>query len=150
MPSHYKGTARELRALDAYLKMIRATGTLVSRLQPPVAEHGLTLAQLAVLDSLFHLGPLNQRTIARKIMRSNANVTAVLDNLEKQGLVSRKTSSEDRRVTTVSLTKAGKQRFQKVFPSHVSNVTEALGNLSPNEQAQLANLCKKLGQPEAE
>jgi MarR family transcriptional regulator, 2-MHQ and catechol-resistance regulon repressor len=145
MPTRYRGTAREVRALSTFIRLMRATETLNARLQQELTAHGLTQTQFGVLEALFHVGPMHQREIARKLLRSNANITTVLDNLERQGLVQRQRTSEDRRYIHVTLTPAGRQLIARVFPDHAARIADLLHHLSPTEVQTLGELCKKLG-----
>jgi MarR family 2-MHQ and catechol resistance regulon transcriptional repressor len=150
MPTRYRGTGTETRALNTFIKLVRATETLMAGLGHAMAGEGLTLGQLAVLEALLHLGPMHQRALGQKVLRSDANVTTVLDNLAGAGLIVRQRSGADRRRVVVSLTPAGRRRIEQVFPAHVRRVTAALGVLSAAEQDELARLCRKLGTALAE
>ena len=145
MPTHYPGTPRETRALNAFIKLIRATESLTARLGKALHETGLTYGQLSVLEALHHLGPMHACDLAEKMLRSNANMTTVLDNLEKAGLVVRERLKDDRRFVRVSLTPAGKKRIAAAFPAHVAEITDSLSALSAAEQDELGRLSKKLG-----
>lgn len=145
MPTHYKGSARETRALDTFVKLTRAVETMGSHLQRHLASLGMTPPQLAVLEALLHLGPMSQGELGRKLLRSNPNMTAVLDNLERNGWTRRERSPEDRRVMVVSLTPEGRRVIEKVFPTHAAHIAALMGALTAEEQEQLGALCKKLG-----
>jgi MarR family 2-MHQ and catechol resistance regulon transcriptional repressor len=145
MPTHYKGKPEEVRALDAYVKLSRASGTLDARLATNLARLGLTTGQLGVMEALIHLGPLSQGDLGRKLLRSGGNVTTVIDNLERRRLVARRRNPEDRRIVTVELTKAGLQLIGKIFPVHVRAVVQAMATLTTAEQEELGRLCRKLG-----
>jgi MarR family transcriptional regulator, 2-MHQ and catechol-resistance regulon repressor len=145
MPSRYRGHPDEVRALETFVKLLRAGEGVSGRLSHALAEHDLTLGQLGVLEALFHLGPMNQRELSRKLLRSSSNVCTVLDNLEAAGLVRRERSSEDRRVTNISLTDKGRERIERVFPQHAADITSLFSVLTPDEQDTLGALCKKLG-----
>ena len=145
MPTHYAGTPRERRALDAFIKLMRATESLTARLGKSLHEAGLTYGQLSVLEALHHLGPMHACDLAGKLLRSNANMTTVLDNLEKAGFVTRERTRQDRRFVRVALTTEGRKRIEEVFPRHVGEITDALGALNAAEQEELGRLCRKLG-----
>jgi MarR family 2-MHQ and catechol resistance regulon transcriptional repressor len=145
MATRYAGTPTEIRVLDAYIKLMRASGSVASRLERRLAPAGLTQGQLGVLEILLHLGPLSQREIAGKLFRSDGNVVMVVDNLERRGLVGRTRDSTDRRRVTVSLTPAGRRLIARVFPDHVATIVEAFSVLRPDEQEELGRLCKRLG-----
>ena len=80
-----------------------------------------------------------------KILRSTGNVTLVIDNLVKRELVVRTQNPEDRRSTIIELTAAGKGLVEELFPRHVATVVQEMAVLTPEEQSQLAALCRKLG-----
>lgn len=145
MPTHYRGTPEEILALDAYIKFTRANNTLESRLFQQNVVEDLTPTQFGVLETLHHLGPLCQGELSCKLLKSTGNVTLVLDNLEKLGLVERQRSNEDRRRVFISLTPAGQEKINRIFP-HVANAIRAeMGILTPTEQVQFAQLCGYLG-----
>ncbi len=145
MPTHYRGARREERALDAFIKLNRAVETLGAQLGRALAAHGLTEGQFAILEALLHLGAMNQRELGRKVLRSNANVCTVLENLEKGGLVRRERDADDRRIMNVSLTDEGRALIERIFPPHAATIAGMFAVLSDEEQEQLAGLCKKLG-----
>lgn len=145
MPTHYKGSAREMRALDTFVKLTRATETLGGQLQRHLASLELTPPQFAVLEALLHVGPMSQSELGRKLLRSNPNMTALLDNLERNKWIQRERSPEDRRVVVVSLTPEGRRVIERVFPAHAAHVAALMGALTAEEQETLGALCKKLG-----
>jgi MarR family 2-MHQ and catechol resistance regulon transcriptional repressor len=133
------------RAMNTYTKLIRAAESVTSRVGRSMALAELTISQFGVLEALYHKGPLCQRDIAVKILKSTGNITMVIDNLEKRGLVRRERDSQDRRYLTVYLTEEGTTLITKVFAGvEVSIVTE-MAVLSDGEQDLLGSLCKKLG-----
>lgn len=145
MSTRYSGTAEEQAALDAYIKVWRAAHAMEVRANRHLAAHTLTISQFGVLEALHHLGPLSQRQLADKILRSSGNLTMVIDNLERDGLVGRERDKKDRRVMTVSLTEKGQALIASLMPRHVQNVLGVFAALTPEELTQLAALSKKLG-----
>jgi MarR family 2-MHQ and catechol resistance regulon transcriptional repressor len=143
--THYDGRAAERRALDAYIKLTRATSSVEARLAPGLADVGLTPTQLGILEALLHLGPLGQRTLGTKLLSSGGNITTVVDNLERRGLVRRERRDDDRRHVTVHLTPEGRRLISKVFPGHVRAIVAAFSALTPAEQETLGRLARKLG-----
>ncbi|HEU4753262.1 MAG TPA: MarR family transcriptional regulator, partial [Armatimonadota bacterium] len=109
MPTRYQGSEEEVRALDAWIKLLRCTESLVGRQSARLAEQGLTVSQFGALEALLHLGPLCQRELGEKLLKSSGNITMVVDNLERRGLVRRERSAEDRRYITVHLTPEGER-----------------------------------------
>ena len=150
MGCRYAGTEEEQRALEAFVKLVRATESLEARLAPEVTQAGLTGSQFGVLEALLHLGPLCQRDLGRKLLKSTGNITMVVDNLERCGLVRRERRADDRRYVTVRLTDAGRERIEAVFPDHVRRLCAEFSVLTAAEQEELGRICRKLGKQQAD
>jgi MarR family transcriptional regulator, 2-MHQ and catechol-resistance regulon repressor len=131
--------------LAVFVKLMRAADTVANNVHRHLQTLGLTSSQFGVLEALWHLGPLHQRQIGRKILKSHGNVTTVLDNLERQGWVVRKRQTEDRRFVTVELSESGRELISRLFPDHAAAIARELSVLSREEQLELARLCRKLG-----
>lgn len=148
MPTHHKGTAREVLALNTYIKLMRAGDAIASRILRRGTLGELTVSQFAALEALYYLGPLRQNEIGTRLLRSAGNMTLVLDNLEKAGLVTRARARDDRRAVIVSLTPKGRQRVAAVLPGHIAAIVDEMSALTADEQRALGDLCKKLGKQE--
>jgi len=148
MGTRYQGTKAEIQALATYIKLVRATESVSNRIHRHLATTGLTASQFGVMEALLHLGPLMQRQLAEKLLKSGGNITMVIDNLEKRGLVKRDRQAEDRRCITVCLTPEGEQLIQNLFPVHVAAVLAEMSSLTESEQEELGRLCRQLGKQE--
>ncbi|MVN87215.1 MarR family transcriptional regulator [Deinococcus sp. HMF7620] len=145
MPNRYAGSPDERAALDAYVKLWRASHAVEVSANRHLADHGLTVSQFGVIEALYHLGPLSQRQLADKILRSSGNLTMVIDNLERDGLVRRDRDPADRRIMRVSLTPQGQALIERILPAHVEGIRAVFGVLNPEELAQLTRLTRQLG-----
>jgi MarR family transcriptional regulator, 2-MHQ and catechol-resistance regulon repressor len=145
MPTHYKGNPHETRVLNAYINLVRASGTLLARFTAHVEARGFTHGQFGVLEALLHLGPMCQKELGHKLLRSEGNITVVLDNLERRGWVCRERQKDDRRRVLVNLTTTGNRLISGYFRSHVQQIVAQMDRLNAKEQAELRRLCRKLG-----
>ena len=145
MRARYQRNEEESRALRTYVKLMRAAESVTARTHQHLSSTGLTISQFAVLEALYHLGPLSQKEIGQKILRSSGNITMVIDNLEKNGRVRRERNEADRRFFIVHLTDEGYNLINKIFPPHAAVIAKDLGVLTEAEQDALGRLCKKLG-----
>lgn len=145
MGTHFKGSESEINTLNAFIKLMRSVESLNNRLNRHLAEADLTVSQFGVLEVLLHLGPLNQRSIGDKLLKSGGNITMVIDNLEKSGHVKRKKDPNDRRAVLIHLTDTGKTFIEDFFPRHLEKIKDEFSVFTEDEKKQLAALCKKLG-----
>lgn len=150
MPTHYKGKPEEVLALNTLIKLTRAVNAFDARLLKHGTIGDLTTSQFGVLEALYHLGPMCQGELSQKMLKSTGNMTLVIDNLEKHGLVQRVRSEQDRRMISIVLTQAGKSLIEEIFPRHVAAVVEEMSVLTAEEQEMLGHLLRKLGRGKTE
>ena len=145
MRKGFRGNNKEVRALSTYVKLMRAAESITSRVHKHLSSVGLTVSQFGVLEAIYHLGPLSQKDLGRKILRSSGNITMVIDNLEKRRLVRRERDASDRRMFIVHLTEDGQKLIDRIFPPHAALITRELSVLNATDQEILGDLCKKVG-----
>lgn len=132
-------------ALGMWVKLARASSTFGHLTNLDIQRYGLTQPQFSVIEALGHLGPMKMGSFCSKMLTSGGNITVVIDNLEKDGLVERIPFPKDRRATTVRLTSKGEKLFHDIFSKHAQFVTKIASVLNEDEQIQLSALLKKLG-----
>jgi MarR family 2-MHQ and catechol resistance regulon transcriptional repressor len=132
-------------ALDAYVKLLRASRAVLARVEPRLAATGLTITQFGVLEAILHKGPLGQRELSRKVLTSPGNMTDLVDKLEARGLVHRVRQKADRRAVRVELTEQGRALIGPLFADHAGDIAAAMGGLAGAELRQLSALLRKLG-----
>jgi MarR family transcriptional regulator, 2-MHQ and catechol-resistance regulon repressor len=145
VPTHFKGDSGTKRALNAFINLSRASNSVQTRLSVGLDRRGITTSQLGILEALFHLGPMCQRALGDKLLRSGGNITMVIDNLEKHGLVQRVRQEDDRRMIVIHLTPPGRKLISRVLPQHAKEVVKEMSRLTASEQEELRRLCRKLG-----
>lgn len=122
----------------------RVRNVLFRHANGPIREAGLTLTQFEVLEALSYRGPLNVGQIREAIFGTPGNVPVVVSNLERDGLVSRRRSEKDGRVSIVELTDEGRARIEAVYPRVVDSIEADLAPLSESEKAEVTRLLKKV------
>lgn len=145
MPTKYNGTEEEKLILNAYIAFLRSYNSVTERLSRLLLNHKLTFSQFGVLEALYFLGPMNQKTISKKILKSASNICTVLENLEKRGYIERRISEKDKRNTMVYLTKSGEEILKTLFPPHLEEIKKEFQVLSKKEIEMFYKICKKLG-----
>ncbi len=143
-PTNSMSAGTEL-ALGTYVKLMRASGCVTAKMHQHLTASHLTISQFGILESLLHLGPMSQQDLAGKILKTSGNITMVVDNLQKRGLVSRDRDRADRRRLQVSLTPDGEALIKAIFPKHAEITRQVFSVLNRTECRQLSTLLKKLG-----
>ncbi len=144
MGTRHQGSVEEINALNAFIKLQRAAESVSARVHA-VLPTGLTTTQYGVLEAIYHLGPLCQGELSEKLLRSGGNLTLVVDNLEKAGLVERERDPADRRFVVVKLTARGTTMVETLFPKMLESVMREMSVLSSTELTDFGRLLKKVG-----
>ena len=121
------------------------TNTSFSRiLQSFLSDYHLTIAQFGVLEALYHLGDLKICELIDKTLSTSGNMTVVIRNLEKEGLVRRDVDEKDKRAYYIALTETGRNLIKPVFEAHLNQLEAFFSNLDAQDKDQLMMLLKKL------
>jgi DNA-binding MarR family transcriptional regulator len=115
------------------------------RVTRTVAEqYGLTGSQLLVLKMLEPRGHVSLSALSEEIRAKNSTVTGIVDRMERDGLVVRRRSGDDRRVVLVELTAKGRKLATdaKADPKHMFRAL--LEELPSKDAAELERIITKL------
>lgn len=126
-------------------QMINETNELIKKENKKhISNQGLTPPQFHVLEVLYYGGPTPLKRISEILFVTGANITCVVDNLEKIKLVKRIPSDSDRRIILATLTPEGQEKIKKMLPVYKSNLDNVLNKLSESEKVELSDLLKKI------
>ena len=108
-------------------------------------DFGTTLPRFDLMAQLErYRDGLKMNELSRLLMVTGGNVTAIVDQLEKEGQVERLDEPDDRRAFRIRLTKSGEKSFAEMARAHEQWVVELLGGLSGRERDELLKLLAKL------
>jgi MarR family 2-MHQ and catechol resistance regulon transcriptional repressor len=132
-------------ALKLYVVLARATESLHAHTKADIESHGLSHTEFAILEALYHKGPMLLGEVQKKILVSSGGITFLIDKLEKRGLVTRRLCETDRRARFADLTKEGRELIAEIFPGHAEVIRRATAGLGLADQRKLIELLKALG-----
>lgn len=132
-------------ALDeTLLALRRVMMAMRGRWHAGLQAHGLTFPQWLLLKSVARRGRMTVRELADTCEVTSANVTGILDRLERERLVTRSRSAEDRRVVHVRLTEEGHDKVRAVLAEGPSLVGDMFEGWSAEELATLRGLLARV------
>ena len=133
-------------ALRIWLRLLTCTQLIERRVRSRLREEfGTTLPRFDLMAQLErHRDGLKMNELSRLLMVTGGNVTAIVDQLEKEGLVERLDEPDDRRAFRIRLTRTGDKSFAEMARAHEQWIVELLGGLSRREQDDLLKLLAKV------
>jgi MarR family 2-MHQ and catechol resistance regulon transcriptional repressor len=141
---------RYAEELKLWVVLSRAHASVAAHSEADIARHGLSMTEFAILEALYHKGPLLLGEIQRRILVSSGGITFLVDRLAEKGLVAREACPEDRRARYAVLTPAGRALMKRIFPGHAAAMARALGGLTRDERRAATRLLRALGRAAAE
>ena len=140
--------AGDHRALRIWLRLLTCTQLIERSVRSRLRERfATTLPRFDLMAQLErHAEGLKMSELSRLLMVTGGNVTAIVDQLEKEGLVERLEEPADRRAFRISLTRAGEKSFAEMARAHEAWVVELLAGMSRRDQDELLKLLAKLKQ----
>ena len=127
-----EGSRMELRL---WLRLLSCTNMISAEIRRRLrTDFEVTLPRFDLMAQL-HREPKGLRLgdLSRRMMVTNGNITGLVERLADEGLVIREVDPEDRRATTVRLSKAGATMFRTMAAAHESWVHELFGRLAPKD-----------------
>lgn len=146
--SAFKGFAPEgvdplsFEVFRALMRTVKLNGRLLMR---ALGERGGHPGQAGCLWAIGARENISQRELADMVQLSPPTVTAMLQKLERSGLIERTADESDQRVTRVSLTDAGRELNHDLRVAHGEYIEHTIGSLSERDRRELARLLGLLG-----
>ena len=153
--SHYLGRQRQHReryaefhrpSVELLFNLIYTGDIIQTQLARKIETHKLSLGAFNALLILsrYETQGCPMHELGELLLVSRANITGLVDCLERRGLVERIGAPADRRVRLVRLTKAGRKLLDTILPAHYRRVRALLRGVSNKDKAALSALLTKL------
>lgn len=149
-----KNISRDIPGIDGetmrlVMGLRRATETMFYDLHVMLTKDGSisSTGAMRVLLILYAAGPCRVQDIANYAGMSRAAASSLCDTMEKQGVIIRRFSDQDRRIVIVEATDAGRAAFAAFFQKHNARERQWLDVLSVEEKATLFGLLDKVMEP---
>lgn len=133
---------------EAVLNVYFTAACLKKRADAFFKSFGLTDVQFNVMMLLvYQSGPqggLSQAQLSNMMLVNRANITTLIDRMEKASLVMRTSASEDRRTNIIKLTSKGRKLFTKVAPLYEKQVQHMMSGIPAFLQKKLITVLEKV------
>ena len=128
----------------AVIGIMRASNLLVDDLKKTLKNYPINATEFSVMEFLYSKGEKSIQEIRDRILLASGSATYVVDNLERKEYVRRIVNQNDRRVTYIKLTEAGKDLINDIFPMHKKNTKKIFNDLTNGELITLKEILKKI------
>jgi len=139
--------ADDHRALRLWLRLLTCSQLIERHVRSRLrSRFATTLPRFDLMAQLErHPAGLKMNELSRRLMVTGGNVTGIVDQLVREGLVER-SADADRRAFRVRLTRAGERAFGEMARAHEQWIAELLAGLTRREHVDLFRLLARLKQ----
>lgn len=110
-----------------------------------LASVGLDLPHYEVLAAVFRYPGLTQQELADKLLVGRSNLSMLLPDMERRGLIARRPDAEDRRLRRLFLTPEGEAQAREGLAIQVRLIEHMMGSLSAQECEQIGEMMRRVG-----
>lgn len=139
----------EASAFEAFLHLLQTADSVFGVESALLTQKGISQGRFTVLMLLSRLcdESSSPAALAEKANVTRATMTGLLNTLEKDGMIVRETSADDRRAVLVKLTEEGGSLLARILPSYCKTVSKIMEPLNDLERHTLVELLQKIHQP---
>jgi DNA-binding MarR family transcriptional regulator len=134
-------TRRPDLSVVAWLRLVRVFQKVHQRSMDQFRQDGLSAGQFDLLALIGVAEGATQQEVADALLVTKSNVCLLLDRMEAAGLVERR---QQGRAKHLYLTAAGRALHDRVVPEHEQRIAEWMAALTPDEQAELSSMLRKV------
>ncbi len=144
------GLRRDIRVLEheTILNIYYTAAQVKKRATEFFWHYGLTDVQFNVMMLLIYQtenrGGLTQAQLGNMMLVNRANITSLIDRMERDGLVVRTAAAGDRRSNLIKMTSKGKKLFKTVEPFYAQQVRQVMSTASAAEQRRLIESLERI------
>lgn len=131
-------------SLSTWVELMKAFSKIRSLEMELIEANGLTIGQFSLLELLYHRGSQSVGAATALAMSTPGNMTVVVKNLAKQGMIVVDKDPNDKRVSTLSISEKGSALMKNLFPEHSKRIDRFLSGLDNDEKEVVKKLLRKL------
>ncbi len=137
-----------LQGHEALLSTYYTASQLKKRACELLQSFGLTDVQFNLMMLLQHQsgseGGLSQVQLSDMMLVNSANISSLIDRMEKAKLVVRTAKPFDRRCKIIRLTTQGRRLLDKIEPLYAAEIRKIMSVLKETEQKKLVKMLEKI------
>lgn len=129
-----------------WIAVVRAERAVVRELAKAIAPLDLKIGQLDVLMNLYRHPGLSQHDLARRLLVGRSNITMLLPQLEKQGLLRRDPDENDRRIMRLYLTGDGETKLMSAMDIYAALLDRVMAQATPDQCDRLGDQMRRISE----
>lgn len=122
----------------SWIGVARACQLMQQAVTKAIADLGIKPPHLDILVNLYRFDGISQQELARKLLVGRSNMSMLLPQLEKRGLIERNADAKDKRVLRLSLTEEGRRLTEEAMILQTGLIERTLSQAPEDRCLQVA------------
>lgn len=136
-------TWKKNSAIHAHIVFKKAERVIAGKSEKIIRNNNLTDSQFSVIDVLYTKGEMRISSLLESMLATSGNMTVILKNMERDGLIYRNRDESDKRAFIVGLTDKGRTLFEQILPPHKEEIEKLYSIFTDEEKKTFIKLLKK-------
>jgi DNA-binding MarR family transcriptional regulator len=122
----------------SWIGVARACQLMQQAVTRAMADLGIKPPHLDILVNLYRFDGISQQELARKLLVGRSNMSMLLPQLEKRGLIERRADTKDKRILRLSLSEAGRSLTEEAMVIQTGLIDRILSQTPADRCLQVA------------
>lgn len=127
-----------------WIAVVRAEKAIVRALGKALAPLDLKIVQLDLLMNLYRHPGTSQHDLARRLLVGRSNITMLLPQLEKQGLLNRVPDKRDKRVMRIHMTEKGEAVLMQALEVYTALIDRVMAQSTPAQCDAMGDVMRRI------
>lgn len=129
-----------------WIAVVQAEKAIVRALAKALQPFDLKIGQLDLLMNLYRHPGASQHDIARRLLVGRSNVTMLMPQLEKQGLIRREGDARDKRVMRLHLTEKGTDILMQALKAYTALIDRVMASSTPAQCDAMGDQMRRISE----
>jgi DNA-binding MarR family transcriptional regulator len=129
-----------------WIAVVRAEKAIVRELGKALAPLDLKIVQLDLLMNLYRHPGTSQHDLARRLLVGRSNITMLLPQLEKQGLLRREADAKDKRVMRIHMTEKGEETLMQALAVYTALIDRVMAQSTADQCDAMGDVMRRIAE----
>ena len=124
--------------------MAKASQIIHQKLAKALISLDIKVPHLDILANLYRFEGISQQDLARKLLVGRSNISMLLPQIEKRGLIERRPDEKDKRILRLHLTEKGRELTRKALAIELELIEYSMSTTSEDECNHVGDVMKRM------
>ena len=127
-----------------WITVAKASQIIHRKLGKALNSLDIKVPHLDILANLYRFEGISQQDLAHKLLVGRSNISMLLPQIEKRGLIERRPDEKDRRVLRLYLTEKGREFTRKALAIELELIEHSMSSTSVEECNHVGEVMQRM------